>query len=161
MGQDGWGRYTRRRKWYRDAELVEATPSTDVTPVPTPKHNPIDDSASPLDDPNHLTKLSSNLSTTSTAASTTDPTMVDNSSALSDTDAASTKSKRSSWFKKKRRTKSTGAGSSVSNATIASSDVGTDISRRSDEDDVQSPLDRIARDDEWRLGDDIRQHLDI
>lgn len=29
--EDGWGRYTRRRKWYRDAELVEATPS------PTPK----------------------------------------------------------------------------------------------------------------------------
>lgn len=26
-GQDGWGRYTRRRKWYRDAELVEI-PST-------------------------------------------------------------------------------------------------------------------------------------
>lgn len=24
-GQDGWGRYTRRRKWYRDAELVELT----------------------------------------------------------------------------------------------------------------------------------------
>lgn len=23
--EDGWGRYTRRRKWYRDAELVEAT----------------------------------------------------------------------------------------------------------------------------------------
>ncbi|KAL2022483.1 hypothetical protein VTK56DRAFT_5312 [Thermocarpiscus australiensis] len=23
-GQDGWGRWTRRRKWYRDAELVEA-----------------------------------------------------------------------------------------------------------------------------------------
>ena len=22
-GQDGWGRWTRRRKWYRDAELVE------------------------------------------------------------------------------------------------------------------------------------------
>lgn len=24
-GQDGWGRYTRRRKWYRDAELVEVS----------------------------------------------------------------------------------------------------------------------------------------
>ncbi|KAJ9231187.1 hypothetical protein DTO207G8_2848 [Paecilomyces variotii] len=24
--QDGWGRYTRRRKWYRDAELVEIAP---------------------------------------------------------------------------------------------------------------------------------------
>lgn len=27
-GQDGWGRYTRRRKWYRDAELVEIPPGT-------------------------------------------------------------------------------------------------------------------------------------
>ncbi|RFU24264.1 hypothetical protein B7463_g12076, partial [Scytalidium lignicola] len=35
-GQDGWGRYTRRRKWYRDAELVEVTPSTEITPSPTP-----------------------------------------------------------------------------------------------------------------------------
>ncbi|KAL1956471.1 hypothetical protein VTO42DRAFT_7269 [Malbranchea cinnamomea] len=30
-GQDSWGRYTRRRKWCRDAELVE------VTPPPSPK----------------------------------------------------------------------------------------------------------------------------
>ncbi|KAL3424419.1 integral peroxisomal membrane peroxin [Phlyctema vagabunda] len=35
-GVDGWGRYTRRRKWYRDAELVEITTSTEVTPSPTP-----------------------------------------------------------------------------------------------------------------------------
>jgi hypothetical protein len=35
-GQDGWGKYTRRRKWYRDAELVEITPSTDITPSHTP-----------------------------------------------------------------------------------------------------------------------------
>lgn len=33
---DGWGRYTRRRKWYRDAELVEISASTEVTPSPTP-----------------------------------------------------------------------------------------------------------------------------
>jgi Integral peroxisomal membrane peroxin len=33
--EDGWGRYTRRRKWWRDAELVEATGSTEVTPSPT------------------------------------------------------------------------------------------------------------------------------
>ena len=154
-GQDGWGRYTRRRKWYRDAELVEATPSTEVTPVPTPKHAPVEDA--PDLDPNHLTKLSSNLSVTSSAG----PTLVDEreyaASIASDTDAASTKSKRS-WFKKKKRSKSTGG--SVSNATIASS-TSTDLSRRSDEDDVHSPLDRTLREDEWRLGDDIRQHLDI
>lgn len=120
--------------------------------MPTPKHSPIDDDAAEPLDPNHLTKLSPNLSVTST---NTEPTLVD--SALSDTDAASMKSKRS-WFKKKRRSKSTGG--SVSNATIVSS-TSTDVSRRSDEEDVQSPLDRIVRDDEWRLGDDIRQHLDI
>ena len=152
-GQDGWGRYTRRRKWYRDAELVEATPSTEVTPMPTPKHAPIEDSTD--SEVNNLTKLSSNLSV---ASATTAPTLVaDDASVLSDTDAASTKSKRS-WFKKKRRSKSTGGGS-VSNATVASSS--TDVSRRSDEDDVMSPLERTVREDEWRLGDDIRQHLDI
>ena len=37
--EDGWGRYTRRRKWYRDAELVEVTPSTEVTPAVTPVVN--------------------------------------------------------------------------------------------------------------------------
>jgi hypothetical protein len=154
-GLDGWGRYTRRRKWYRDAELVEATPSTEVTPVPTPKHAPMEDGLE--FDPNHLTKLSTNLS----VASSTDPTLVDDkeyaASVISDTDAASTKSKRSSWFKKKRRSKSTSG--SVSNVTIASG--GTDVSRRSEEDDVHSPLDRTVREDEWRLGDDIRQHLDM
>ena len=73
----------------------------------------------------------------------------------SDTDAASTKSKRS-WFRK--RNKSTSG--SVSGVTVIS-DAGTSGTRRSDEDDVQSPLDRMVRDEEWRLGDDIRQHLDI
>ncbi|KAI9805474.1 MAG: hypothetical protein M1825_000725 [Sarcosagium campestre] len=40
--QDGWGLYTRRRKWYRDAELVEVTPSTEITPstTPNPSTNP-------------------------------------------------------------------------------------------------------------------------
>ena len=38
-GLDGWGRYTRRRKWYRDAELVEVSSSTEVTPSPTPTRN--------------------------------------------------------------------------------------------------------------------------
>ncbi|EGE78594.2 integral peroxisomal membrane protein [Blastomyces dermatitidis ATCC 18188] len=35
-GQDGWGRYTRRRKWCRDAELVEISPSSEITPPPSP-----------------------------------------------------------------------------------------------------------------------------
>jgi hypothetical protein len=35
---DGWGRYTRRRKWFRDAELVEVTNSTETTPSITPSN---------------------------------------------------------------------------------------------------------------------------
>ncbi|ROT42658.1 Pex24p-domain-containing protein [Sodiomyces alkalinus F11] len=38
-GQDGWGRWTRRRKWYRDAELVEidepSAPPTERITTPT------------------------------------------------------------------------------------------------------------------------------
>lgn len=123
--------------------------------MPTPRHDPIQDAANP--DPNHLVRLSSNLSTTSS----TDPTLVDGhdyaASLASDTDAASTKSKRT-WFKKKRRSRSTGG--SITNAPTVSS-TGTDVSRRSDEDDIQSPIERVVREEEWRLGDDIRQHLDI
>ncbi|OTA99373.1 hypothetical protein M426DRAFT_325173 [Hypoxylon sp. CI-4A] len=33
-GIDGWGRWTRRRKWYRDAELVETTDYTASPPPP-------------------------------------------------------------------------------------------------------------------------------
>jgi len=151
-GQDGWGRYTRRRKWYRDAELVEATLSTEVTPVPTPRHKHADDSAEAT--PNLLTQLSSNPSITSS----TEPTLVDGqdtASVVSDTDALSTKSKRG-WFTRKRA-RSTGG--SVSNATVTST--GSGVSRRSEDEDLQSPIQQIVREDEWRLGDDIRQHLDI
>ncbi|KAI8628400.1 Pex24p-domain-containing protein [Xylariaceae sp. FL1651] len=37
-GSDGWGRWTRRRKWYRDAELVEI--SEDDLPSPPPPELP-------------------------------------------------------------------------------------------------------------------------
>lgn len=40
--EDGWGRYTRRRKWCRDAELVEVTPSTEISRSGTPVHPPSD-----------------------------------------------------------------------------------------------------------------------
>ena len=33
-GQDGWGRYTRRRKWYRDAELVEGSHDAAIDGTP-------------------------------------------------------------------------------------------------------------------------------
>ncbi|KAI0408499.1 integral peroxisomal membrane peroxin-domain-containing protein [Xylaria palmicola] len=35
-GNDGWGRWTRRRKWYRDAELVEVAVGEEELPSPSP-----------------------------------------------------------------------------------------------------------------------------
>ncbi|PSN67460.1 Pex24p-domain-containing protein [Corynespora cassiicola Philippines] len=165
-GQDGWGRYTRRRKWYRDAELVEVTPSTEVTPIPTPKMDPVADSAVP----STPTPLSKTISNASTVASTEATLVVANGrtsssdyagSVVDDTgDAGSTRSRRS-WFKKKH-TRSRSRNGSDKAATIATvSSTSTDRSRRSDEDDLHTPLERTAREDEWRLGDDIRMQLDI
>ncbi|KAF2687172.1 Pex24p-domain-containing protein [Lentithecium fluviatile CBS 122367] len=168
-GQDGWGRYTRRRKWFRDAELVEITPSTEVTPIPTPRLDPIDDTTEPstptpsINRATPLSKFPPNASTTTS----TDHTLAKDSEyaacAASDTDAASTKSKRG-WFKKRSRSRGGGSiggsGGSETGVTIVSS-TSTNVSRRSDEDDVHTPLERTAREDEWRLGDDIRMQLDI
>lgn len=128
--------------------------------MPTPRADPLNPSSP---DPNHLTKLSSNTST-STNSSSRDPTLVPSEYAASvaseggeDTDAASVQSKKN-WFGKKKRSKSNAG--SMGKETVSSG--GTDGGRERDEsDDVLRPLERTVREDEWRLGDDIRQHLDI
>ncbi|POS76358.1 integral peroxisomal membrane peroxin [Diaporthe helianthi] len=38
-GQDGWGRWTRRRKWYRDAELVEVDSDEETEPAKEVSHD--------------------------------------------------------------------------------------------------------------------------
>ncbi|KAF2654521.1 Pex24p-domain-containing protein [Lophiostoma macrostomum CBS 122681] len=153
-GQDGWGRYTRRRKWYRDAELVEVTASTEVTPIPTPRLDPISQPAElPAEPPTPTPKP-----TSSPEVANDRPSSEYAASIASDTDAASTRSRRG-WFKRNKQRSRSRHGSDKAN-TIASS-TSTNWSRRSDEDDVHTPLERTARDDEWRLGDDIRMQLDL
>ncbi|OCK86311.1 Pex24p-domain-containing protein [Lepidopterella palustris CBS 459.81] len=134
-GLDGWGRYTRRRKWYRDAELVEITPSTEISPSPTPKVNPAGDVA---------------LSEVESVPELKDAPQEYTPTAKDDTDATSSKSRKRLWFRKNDR-----PGSDKS-ATIASSG-SIDLDRRSD-DDVHTPL-RQERENEWGLGDDARMEL--
>jgi len=134
-GQDGWGRYTRRRKWYRDAELVEVTPSTEVTPSPTPKVNPAGNAT-----------LSEAEST-----QTDDPPPEYTSTTKDDTDTTSTKSRKRRWFQKNSR-----AGSDKSSTMASSGSVDLDI--RSDDDDIHTPL-RQERENEWGLSDDFRMEL--
>jgi hypothetical protein len=159
---------------------VEVTPSTEVTPMPTPKLDPVADKPEPANpsSPTPKSKSSksnafhsndSSIDMTSSSATLTQaslstegrPTSEYASSITTEdnTDGASTKSKRS-WFKKKSSGSNHSRGQSGSDkaATISS-----DHSRRSEEfeDDVVSPLERNVREDEWRLGDDIRMQLDI
>jgi hypothetical protein len=159
---------------------VEVTPSTEVTPMPTPKLDPVVDKPEPSDPSSPTPKskssksnafhsndssidLTSSTVTLTQASLSTEgrPTSEYASSITADdsTDGASTKSKRS-WFKKKAAGSSHSRGPSGSEkaATISS-----DRSRRSEEyeDDVVSPLERNIREDEWRLSDDVRMQLDI
>ncbi|KAL9624440.1 MAG: hypothetical protein Q9160_001403 [Pyrenula sp. 1 TL-2023] len=147
-GVDSWGRYTRRRKWYRDAELVEVTPSTEVTPSPTPN-------------------LQSNTDQAVFSEAENDEigkAMVDGaSSGPADTDAQSTKSvkQRKGWFsgskksKDRRDSKSSGSMKSGAGTTKSGESVRTDP-----EDDhfdrwKDRSVDVGSGRGDWGLGEDV------
>jgi hypothetical protein len=94
---DSWGKYTRRRKWYRDAELVEITPSVEVTPSPTP--NP---QANP-DQAVHSEVEEENKSRSP------GQTSLQGKDGSKDEDSASTKATKKGWFGKKERRSSNGS----------------------------------------------------
>ncbi|KAF2501238.1 Pex24p-domain-containing protein [Lophium mytilinum] len=134
-GLDGWGRYTRRRKWCRDAELVEVTPSTEITPSPTPKVNPAGDVALPDVESSQLSE----------------PTPAGGK----DIETASSKSRKRRWFKKSHdEGKPPGKPPSDKSSTMASSS----SLELNEEEDVHSPLNQ-DRENEWGLNDDIRMTL--
>ena len=68
-GNDGWGRWTRRRKWYRDAELVEADDDTasirSAPEAPLPKI--VENGAPIADDAASIKTLDDNASVHSTS----------------------------------------------------------------------------------------------
>jgi hypothetical protein len=161
---------------------VEVTPSTDITPIPTPRLDPVADVTEPSTPtpsskrPSHsrsastasnaLTKVNSNPSTiaslAASAITSTDTTLAESINPdhyTSDMDAMADRGKRG-WFKKRSGRSHSRGGSDTTAATIATS-ISSNMSRRSDEDDVHTPLERTARDDGWRLGDDMRMQLDI
>jgi hypothetical protein len=150
-GQDGWGRWTRRRKWYRDAELVEIedgepepepSPESEQTPlakpprpVPAPmspqsaaQYNTIDEKMiSPIRSEHGVSDStdpsSSDTRDSSSAGHGTNPSGDDNASLLS---TSSQKSTAMSFFKTpalRRRTAVGGAGGSASGGGAGASGV--------------------------------------
>jgi len=144
-GKDGWGRYTRRRKWCRDAELVEVTPSTEITPSPTP-HPELADENDALA-ASTATIVPTGLAASAAAASTA----IDDD----DTDASISGSKtRRRWFRSNSR-----AASQKSGVGTGSS-VGSSLKSWGDEDDVHQPLHQsLSKEDSWGVGEDASMQL--
>ncbi|KAJ9649519.1 hypothetical protein H2201_006176 [Coniosporium apollinis] len=135
-GQDGWGRYTRRRKWYRDAELVEVTPSAEITPAPTPKPVSAGDEA---------------LSEADTAH-TDGPPPEYTESVEDDQDTNSTKARKRRWFRRTSKPTSEKSGTAGSVASVS-------LSARDDEEDVHTPFRFRERESDWGMGDEARMDL--
>ncbi|KAF2086667.1 Pex24p-domain-containing protein [Saccharata proteae CBS 121410] len=143
-GQDGWGRYTRRRKWYRDAELVEITPSTEITPSPTPKP--------PMDE-------STTFSEADTVRPEGTPTPSEHSvSTRADSISNEDRIRRRRWFgRRPSRAASEKSVSERSNAESGSEAL--EVELRSDEEDLHTPLRYHERESEWGLGEEARMGL--
>lgn len=136
--EDAWGKYTRRRKWYRDAELVEATPSVDPTPSGTPTQ-PLSDTE---EDKVKKAKAfaqgvgTSNKSATS-EASAGDKAPAEGTKTVED-GSSQAKPKKAAWFKANRDRSDSKSSSGKNTAQFSNT---SQRSRDGPEDDVL---------DQWR-----------
>ncbi|CAG8958732.1 hypothetical protein HYFRA_00011575 [Hymenoscyphus fraxineus] len=147
-GVDGWGKYTRRRKWYRDAELVEVSPSTEITPSPTPT------SMSPTrTNTNHETTTTSTtvspvpFSTSTSTTSEPPPDYAEKESLRSDNSSTKSNSKNLTPGALRRR----GTGSTTTRESRRSS-----TSYGTGDDDRPHTLTEA----DWGIGDDARMGLE-
>lgn len=183
-GQDGWGRYTRRRKWIRDAELV------DIDPVQQDKAKQMaDEKKSKLDDglvmkrsPGNvfdaslsdagtdvdtIVAASSDAGTLSTTLGPSNPDSVDGGDAT-----CPSHHKRRSWFVRPSRSRTVssvsvnddghdrGGGNASSSGTRSVSSSLVSRSGLSRDGDVLTPTAVLKeREAEWGLGDDVHMAL--
>ncbi|KAK8192539.1 hypothetical protein M8818_007709 [Zalaria obscura] len=156
-GQDGWGRYTRRRKWVRDAELVDVLPtvhSSDTSP---------DANKTPA-----VTAAAAEAAKLSPSPQQHDGTW---STATETSPGAAERAerKRKSWFGKQQtrqnQTKDGNGNGKRDRGNSAGSTSGSvesgSLSRAAmHEDDLPTPPVRLRSSEaEWGLGDDVSMEL--
>ncbi|MCJ1477155.1 peroxisome- protein [Lambiella insularis] len=129
--QDGWGRYTRRRKWYRDAELVDNIESMRITATELPAAEVIEKSAA--SSPGQITK---NIN----PAAPSSPNDVG--------ETGSTSIKRRGFFR--RNSKTSTPSSAKSSRTLFASD---------EEQDTPVVPERVEREGDWNVGDNVKMEL--
>ncbi|KAI5201164.1 Pex24p-domain-containing protein [Aureobasidium subglaciale] len=155
-GQDGWGRYTRRRKWLRDAELVDVVPEEEK---PTPaakkeKKKPPPTPPRPTPSRNH-SNLTQALKDAPQHAPTPSMTTASTITTGSDVGSPSSSYKRKSWLPGSSagsRNRATSSASGSTEGKMSRAALGTD--------DVVPPVARLKNDEaDWGLGDDVSMGL--
>ena len=137
-GQDSWGRYTRRRKWMRDAELIETTPSTEPTPIPIPTS-------------------SSSAHGRDASVDTEPPPPYSPTAAVEDTASeTSPRIRRRRWFSRASRP---GSEHSVQPSSGGSASTAGEMTRDEPEQDVYTPLSHHERESEWGVGEELKLGL--
>ena len=170
--EDGWGRYARRRKWFRDAELVEAdeldTGKTPVHQQATKQKSTSDDEDEKLKKareyaagltpatPTQTSSISSNahsqpIKIPQTDATRTTSAELDPSSASASASAKSPSSKKG-WF---RRGRSDSKSSSSKNTQI------TQTSTRSREDPEEDYRDKWREQDSRHRGFSVQEDIQM
>ena len=180
-GVDGWGRYTRRRKWVRDAELVELTPSIDVTPTPSPRLAPDNaygddddrtalpelDAAGDLLTPDRAKENGNLIAVPESRGHTRAAQSLDSNGSA--TGPALPEKEHRSWFRR-RRDRSRGRSSSTA-PSVASTTGAASVTSESRESDAESVMTKTTRDDDdgyvpmrgwerkWGYGEDVGMEL--
>lgn len=137
--EDGWGRYTRRRKWYRDAELVEATPSIEGTPSGTPMQPLSDTEEEKIRKAKDFASGIGATDSTASAAPASKADMPDTGGGVqkgnddSSSLAKSATGKKSGWFSTKRERSDSKSSSGKNTGQFSSR---SDRSREGPEEDV-------------------------
>ena len=155
--EDGWGRYTRRRKWIRDAELVEIDPNPTTT-SPDAKDfadtGSIDTNASPMTPATRQRRgwftRSASMSNVPTVSPTSDRVRVDGTS-----------TPVSGALPFKRPPRQSDKHKSVDTASVSGMSVSSTMSRGSAvEEDVHTPIERVRQYDWDRsIGDSVMEQL--
>lgn len=179
-GVDGWGRYTRRRKWYRDAELVEVSPSTEITPSPTPTRNSSPEITRSTPTASHSHSHSTSNSTSGSTSLSSTFTSPPPEYSLTDKDKDKDRDRDNLSIKDSIRSKGSDGNSKSDKESLkgsvgafrsgtlrrrgtASSERSTTMSMHSKrgESDEEGPGGTRPRDvDTWGVSDDIRMGLD-
>lgn len=177
-GQDGWGRYTRRRKWVRDAELVDVDPAEVAREQEAAKKKADDEEELEVRRVAAMYEAQSDTGTddqTMVASDTgTSTTMAPSYSATGSDSGASPASsyQRRSWFAQRpdhSRSRAT-SGASVTHGTFEVASTGSSGARSvsssmlsraaADRDSLLTPTAILReREAEWGLGDDVNMAL--